>query len=119
MRCVASSFASVRARPMTPNFDALYEDRFADVGDSGDHPAAGLLDEADCLVQVFLSAHPVRDCRVIPQRVDADDVGALGRESDGMGPPLAAGDPGDERHPAVKQAHKAAPPFARLSGQPI
>jgi len=50
------------------------------------------------------------DRRVVAQRVDADDVGALGREPDGVRLSLAAGDSGDERYLAVKQAHEAAPP---------
>ena len=37
-------------------------------------------------------------------------IDAIGREPDGVGPSLAAGDSGDERYLAVKQAKKVVRP---------
>jgi hypothetical protein len=76
--------------------------KVAHVGDGSEHLATGLLDEIDCLVQLFVRCHRVVVRGDVTADVDADDVRALAGESHRVAAALTSGHPGDEGDTSFK-----------------
>ena len=75
------------------------------VDGGGDDLASGVLDQPDGFREILRGRGIVRDRRGERRRdIDGDDIGALGRQPDGVRTTLTACGPGDERYFASKSA---------------
>src|SRR5260370_33481419 len=73
-------------------------------------PTGELFDHRDRLVKIGPRGHRVRHVRHVGADVDADDVGALLGEADGVAAPLPTTHAGDEGDLAFKTSWHVCPP---------
>jgi hypothetical protein len=68
-------------------------------------PTAGLRDQFSCLSEVLFNGHWVVSGSDVEREVNADDVGAFLRKSQGVTASLASGNPGNKGDSAVETFH--------------